>query len=102
MKSGSWQTNFAHHFLGPNLEAKYQSSSLNYQIPDAADMKARNSEVVRLFPTFVWKSQLDEPTCNAINQTIHAQLPQLPGTRVGGAWQSGPGLHKLDALRELV
>lgn len=65
-------------------------------------MKARNSEVVRLFPTFVWKSQLEEPTCNAINQTVHVQLPQLRGTRVSGAWQSGPGLHKLDALRELV
>jgi len=65
-------------------------------------MKAQPSEVVRLFPTFVWKSQLDQATYKAINQTIHAQLHQWPGTGVGGAWQSGPGLHKLDAMRALV
>jgi uncharacterized protein (TIGR02466 family) len=65
-------------------------------------MKARTSEVVRLFPTFVWKSQLDQATYKAINQTIHAQLPQWQGTGIGGAWQSGHGLHKLDALRALV
>jgi hypothetical protein len=65
-------------------------------------MKARTSEVVRLFPTFVWKSQLDQATYKAINQTIHAHLSQWPGTGVGGARQSGPGLHKLDALRALV
>lgn len=64
-------------------------------------MKARTSEVVRLFPTFVWKSQLDEATCKASNQTIHAQLPQWPG-RGSGAWQSDAGLHKLDAMRALI
>lgn len=65
-------------------------------------MKAGTSEVVRLFPTFVWKSQLDQATYKTINQTIHAQLTQWPGTGVGGVWQSSPRLHKLDALRALV
>ncbi|HET9219035.1 MAG TPA: 2OG-Fe(II) oxygenase family protein [Terriglobia bacterium] len=65
-------------------------------------MKARTSEVVRLFPTFVWKSQLDPATYKAINQTIQAHLPGWHGTGTAGAWQSGHGLHKLDALRALV
>ena len=65
-------------------------------------MTARTSEVVRLFPTFIWKSQLDQATYKAINQTIQAQLPRWQGTGTGGAWQSGHGLHKLDALRALV
>ena len=69
---------------------------------ETADMKARTSEVVRLFPTFVCKTQLGKTTYEPINQTIRAQLPQWPGTSAGGAWQSGPGLHKLGILRALI
>jgi uncharacterized protein (TIGR02466 family) len=69
---------------------------------ETADMKARTSEVVRLFPTFVCKTQLDKATYEPINQTIRAQLPQWPGTSANGAWQSGPGLHRLNALRALI
>jgi uncharacterized protein (TIGR02466 family) len=65
-------------------------------------MESQTSEVVRLFPTFVWKSQLDQATYKAINQAIHAQLPQWRGTDAGRAWQSGPRLHNLNALRALV
>ena len=69
---------------------------------ETADMKAQTSEVVRLFPTFVCKTQLGKTTYEPINQTIRAQLPQWPGTSAGGAWQSGPGLHKLGSLRALI
>ncbi len=69
---------------------------------ETADKKARTSEVVRLFPTFAWKTQLGKATYEPINQTILEHLPQWPGTSAGGAWQSGPGLHKLDALRALI
>jgi uncharacterized protein (TIGR02466 family) len=65
-------------------------------------MKARPSEVLRVFPTFVWKTQLDQAAYEPINQTIRAELTQWPGTGAGGAWQSGRGLHKLDALHALV
>src|SRR6266481_7813806 len=56
---------------------------------DRADMKARTSEVVRLFPTFVCKTQLDKATYEPLNQTIRAQLPQWPGTRAGGGLAVG-------------
>ncbi|PYR85095.1 MAG: hypothetical protein DMG19_15595, partial [Acidobacteria bacterium] len=69
---------------------------------ETADMKAQTSEVVRLFPTFVCKTQLGKTTYEPINQTIRAQLPQWPGTSAGGSWQSGPGLHKLGSLRALI
>ncbi len=69
---------------------------------ETADKKAQPSEVVRLFPTFVCKTQLGKAAYEPINQTICEQLPQWPGTSAGGAWQSGPGLHRLDALRALI
>jgi uncharacterized protein (TIGR02466 family) len=64
------------------------------------------AEVVRLFPTFVWKSRLRPEVYEPINATIMARIAALrqglPGLQAGQAWQSGHGLHKLDELRHLV
>lgn len=63
-------------------------------------------EVVRLFPTFVWKCQLRSEVCQAIDAAILGWLDRmrrgLPPLDPGTAWQSGAGLHKCEELRTLV
>ena len=50
-------------------------------------------EVVRLFPTFVWKCQLRPEVYRAINAAIlnrlHEMRRALPPLDRGEAWQSG-------------
>ncbi len=61
-------------------------------------------EVLRLFPTFVWKAQLAPEIHAAIDaaiwQTLQDSAPRELGS--GDAWQSGYGLHQLDAFREFL
>jgi uncharacterized protein (TIGR02466 family) len=63
-------------------------------------------EVVRLFPTFVWKSRLRPEVRRPINAAILNRLDEmrlgLPSLARGEAWQSGHGLHKQEELRGLV
>jgi uncharacterized protein (TIGR02466 family) len=63
-------------------------------------------EVVRLFPTFVWKCRLRPEVHQPINVAILNRLDELrhdlPPLARGEAWQSGHGLHKQEDLRELV
>jgi len=63
-------------------------------------------EVVRLFPTFVWKCQLRPEVYRPINVAIVNRLDEmrrgLPQLSRGEPWQSGHGLHKLQELRGLV
>ena len=64
------------------------------------------AEVVRLFPTFVWKCQLRPEVHRPIDAAIRNRLDEMrrhlsPLDR-GAAWQSGHGLHKLEELRGLV
>jgi uncharacterized protein (TIGR02466 family) len=63
-------------------------------------------EVVRLFPTFVWKCQLRPEVYRAINAAIlnrlHEMRRALPPLDRGEAWQSGHGLHRLEEFRTLV
>jgi hypothetical protein len=61
-------------------------------------MSPPTSEVVRLFPTFVWQSRL-EPACyEPLNRDLLAQIETLmgasAGARKGAAWQSGYALHR--------
>jgi len=64
------------------------------------------AEVVRLFPTFVWKCQLRPEVHRPIDAAIRNRLEEmrghLPPLDRGAAWQSGHGLHKLEELRGLV
>ena len=64
------------------------------------------SEVIPMFPTFVWKTQLKAQLRDAIEARI---LPMLSGTRrelpelaPGGAWQSEKTLHEREELHEFV
>ena len=63
-------------------------------------------EVVRLFPTFVWKCRLrpevHRPINAAILNLLHETRRGLPPLARGEAWQSGHGLHKQEELRGLV
>jgi len=63
------------------------------------------AEVLRLFPTFVWKAQLRREVYQPINAAILDALAELmPSGEPGGAmlWQSRHGLHRLPALSGLV
>jgi uncharacterized protein (TIGR02466 family) len=63
---------------------------------------AVNPEVFRLFPTFIWKSRLEEearaPIRRAILDRIDALRSGLGELGVGEVWQSQHGLHTLPEL----
>lgn len=64
------------------------------------------TDVLRMFPTFVWKAELKPDGYREINEIILRKLDQLrdpmPELAPGQAWQSDQGLHELDELGELV
>jgi uncharacterized protein (TIGR02466 family) len=70
--------------------------------PGAA--RFERSEVLRLFPAFVWKAQLAPETLRPINGAIHGLLAELaPGRPAPGTlWQSGHALHRRESCAELV
>jgi uncharacterized protein (TIGR02466 family) len=67
---------------------------------------APNPEIVRLFPTFAWKSRpLPEaiaPVQRAIAGVLGALRAGLPDLEPGEVWQSRHGLHTLAELAPLV
>ena len=63
------------------------------------------SDVVTMFPTFVWRARLKADAYRSVNRGI---LRALEETREGGldlgpdeSWQSDPNLHDLEAFQEL-
>ncbi|MNF60074.1 hypothetical protein D3C84_416790 [compost metagenome] len=69
-------------------------------------MSSTTSEVIRLFPTFVWQSRL-EPACyEPLNRGLLAQIETLMGANAGAckgaAWQSGYALHRKPEFAALV
>src|SRR3989442_10686951 len=64
------------------------------------------SEVIPMFPTFVWKTQLKAPLRDAIEARMLALLSvarrELPQLSPGEAWQSEKTLHERKELQELV
>ncbi len=65
-----------------------------------------NSEVVAMFPTLVWKVQLQEELHRVINANILRALEteerSISELAPGGSWQSEHSLHEREELRELV
>ena len=63
-------------------------------------------DVPRMFPTFVWKADLEPVVHQSLNENIIRALDQLrrdePELAPGRAWQSERALHKLDEFHELV
>ena len=73
------------------------------------EKKARwvhTSDVVPMFPTLVWKIQLDEGLCNKISERALPALcllrSQQPPLRPGKGWQSVQTLHTLQEFQDLV
>ncbi len=64
------------------------------------------ADVLRMFPTFVWKAELKPEVHQRINGTIVRTLDRvrrsLPELAPGQAWQSDQALHKLEDFGELV
>jgi uncharacterized protein (TIGR02466 family) len=63
-------------------------------------------EVIRLFPTFVWKSRLASEARatvqRAILEEVRAQRAGLTDPEAGQVWQSRHGLHALPGLAPLL
>lgn len=74
--------------------------------PDQHDGPIARSGVLKLFPTYVWATQLKPEAFRPINEKIVAYLrglqtarPELAGK---GQWQTSQDLHKQPALADLV
>ena len=65
-----------------------------------------NHEIIRLFPSFVWKSQLERDARAPIQRAIFNQLSALraglPTLDSGEVWQSRHGLHALPEMEPAV
>jgi uncharacterized protein (TIGR02466 family) len=70
------------------------------------DEPAASPEIVRLFPSFVWKSRLggeaSAPIQRAILESVAALRADLPELERSEVWQSRHGLHELPELAPLV
>ncbi len=70
------------------------------------DRNIEAADVLRMFPTFVWKAELEPEVHQRIDGIVVATLEQarrsLPELAPSRAWQSEHALHDLDELQELV
>ena len=61
------------------------------------------ADVLRMFPTFVWKAELRPEIYRPINDSILRTLGELGAPLAdlasGESWQSGHGLHELDRFQ---
>ena len=66
----------------------------------------QNSDVLRMFPSFVWKAEIRPEVCEPINDSVLRTLGEigapLADLKPGECWQSDQGLHELDQFREVV
>jgi uncharacterized protein (TIGR02466 family) len=64
------------------------------------------SDVIPMFPTFVWKVQIESGLRDALRETILAAIAEmrvrLPPLAPGDGWQSGQALHQREDFGDLV
>ena len=64
------------------------------------------TDVIRMFPTFVWKADLAPEMSQRINAQLFATLDRMKdknhNAAGGRGWQSDHDLHELEEFRELV
>lgn len=69
-------------------------------------MSFRNANVLRMFPSFVWKAELAPEIHRPLNEAIVHKLgaieAPLADLKPGESWQSDHGLHALREFRDLV
>ncbi|MGU7785214.1 TIGR02466 family protein [Burkholderia sp. PU8-34] len=78
--------------------------------PDPRDaqpaMAASAPDIVRLFPTFVWRRLLEQACYEPLDRELIAYVDRLirsgGGTRTGAAWQSGHQQHHRPEFAALV
>lgn len=67
---------------------------------------SESSEVISMFPSLVWKTQLEPGLRDAARERILAALADLrrdaPPLKAGQGWQSVQNFHEHEAMRELV
>ncbi|MDX1486834.1 MAG: TIGR02466 family protein [Acidiferrobacterales bacterium] len=65
-----------------------------------------NNEVIPLFPTFIWRTQLKPQEAERINTRIKSKLSELTNTLpqlpTGGKWQTDQTLHQLEEFSDLT
>ena len=70
------------------------------------DVRIESSDVLSLFPTFVWNLQLNTEHYEAINtellEVLNRIRQSLPTLDPGEAWQSHQEIHKFDEFGDLV
>jgi len=70
------------------------------------DKWMEDSEVLSIFPTFVWKIQLTSEFRQRVNsnilQVINQIKPDLAEIPPGGSWQSGQDLHNREQMMDLI
>jgi uncharacterized protein (TIGR02466 family) len=74
------------------------------QAASLQDAGIAEAEVLRVFPTFVWKAQLKPEICRDLNAEIMRKLDAVMprDLAAGTGWQSGYGLHTTDEFRPLI
>jgi uncharacterized protein (TIGR02466 family) len=74
-------------------------------MPEAGGAWIKASDVIPMFPTLVWKLELEPAFHEAINARIMTAITAMRGSRperaAGQGWQSEPNLHERDEFREL-
>lgn len=68
------------------------------------DSKFENTNIISMFPTFVWQTLIKEEIYTAINVDIIKKLDELtgPDTKANFSWQSQANLHNLKEFKELI
>jgi hypothetical protein len=64
------------------------------------------SDVIAMFPTFVWKVQIESDLRDALRETVLAAIAEmrvrLAPPAPGEGWQSGQALYQHEEFRDLV
>ena len=72
----------------------------------ANEQRIRDSDLLRMFPTFVWRAQLGPDVATPINDAIVRKLGELGAPldelEPGESWQSGHDLQRLEEFRDLA
>lgn len=70
------------------------------------EQRFQSSDVLRMFPSFVWKAELRPEVYRSMNDLIVQNLGEigapLAGLQPEESWQSDHGLHELDQFRNVV